>query len=57
MNFKIMLSEMQVSKRDCEIILETFVLNTSVQEFEMLKGMLEARNLTTPKLNLKELKQ
>ena len=47
-----MLGEMKVSKRDCEIILETFVLNTSVQEFEMLKGMVDARNLTKTKLNL-----
>lgn len=44
MNFEILLKELKVSKESVEIILETFVLNTSVQEFEMLKGLVDAKN-------------
>jgi len=50
MNFEFLLKDLNCSKQSAEIILETFVLNTSVQEFEMIKGMVEAKNLTKPKL-------
>ena len=52
MNLDILLKNLKVSRKSCEIILETFVLNTDAFEFQTLKAIIEAKN----KRELEEIK-
>jgi hypothetical protein len=40
-----LLSSIKVSPEKAELILETFVLNTSLREYEIIKGAIESKQL------------
>jgi len=44
MNFDVLLKDLKVSRESCEIILETFILNTDALEFQTLKVIIEEKN-------------